>query len=77
MSEEFRPYSKLKEINDALAAILERDHFGVQYCIVLVGERGDGRSDTSLVSNIVKDQLREHFLKVLDDPSYIETEPEN
>jgi hypothetical protein len=77
LPEKFIPYSELKDIGDKLAEVLERDHFGVQYCLVLVGRKANGKSDTRLVSNIDKADLREHFLKILDDPDSIETEPVN
>ena len=64
----------LKAISAKLIAMLERDHADIQYCLLLIGERGNSRSNTRLESNISKDALRSHFLKVLDTPDIIETD---
>jgi hypothetical protein len=63
----------LKKISSELIGILERRYSAVQYCIILVGKSSNGKSDTRLVSNIAKDDLRAHLLDVLDNPTSIET----
>lgn len=69
-----RSYSEheLEAIGDLLIAALERDHLSLKYCLLLVGANASGKSNSRLVSNIERKDLRQHFLNVLDNPTSID-----